>query len=78
MAKVEPDVACSCYGCTIERRRAGMRLVDRSSEACDPPEACATHGRCWTHSEWVDEAACDPRNACVNQLACGAHRKALT
>lgn len=18
---------------------------------CDPPEACKTHGRCWTHSE---------------------------
>ncbi len=23
--------------------------------ACDPPNACATHGRCWTHSEWEDE-----------------------
>jgi len=21
---------------------------------CDPPGACATHGRCWTHSDWDD------------------------
>lgn len=19
---------------------------------CDPPDACETHGRCWTHSTW--------------------------
>ena len=22
---------------------------------CYPPDACATHGRCWAHSYWVDE-----------------------
>jgi hypothetical protein len=22
------------------------------SAACDPPDACKTHGRCWTHSDW--------------------------
>lgn len=21
-------------------------------KTCDPPEACATHGRCWEHSDW--------------------------
>lgn len=25
---------------------------------CDPPEACATHGRCWTHS--TDVGGDDP------------------
>lgn len=24
------------------------------AQPCDPPGACATHGRCWTHSEWDD------------------------
>lgn len=24
-------------------------------EPCDPPNACSTHGRCWTHSDWADE-----------------------
>lgn len=24
------------------------------ADECDPPNACATHGRCWTHSEWDD------------------------
>lgn len=24
----------------------------RMDRACDPPDACETHGRCWTHSEW--------------------------
>lgn len=22
---------------------------------CEPNDACATHGRCWTHSHWTDE-----------------------
>ena len=74
----ESHVECACYGCTIKRQRAGIRPVDRSGEPCNPPEACAAHDQCWTHSEWVDEAACDPPNACVNQLACGAHGKAPT
>ena len=21
---------------------------------CNPKDACATHGRCWTHSDWDD------------------------
>ena len=71
----ESHVECSCYGCQITRRRAGIRLVDRSGEPCEPPEACRTHGRCWTHSAWVDEAACDPPSACARGLACDAHGK---
>lgn len=67
------DVACSCYGCEIERQRAGIRAPDRSAEPCQPENACAEHGRCWAHSEWVDTAACDPPNACVDRIACGAH-----
>jgi hypothetical protein len=43
---------CACYGCAIERQRAGIPAPDRSAEPCNPPGACATHGRCWTHSEW--------------------------
>ena len=67
---------CSCYGCTIRRRRAGIRLVDRSADPCEPAGACAAHGRCWTHSEWVDEAACDPPAACASGQRCSAHERA--
>ncbi len=28
-----------------------MSVIDLE-KPCDPPYACATHGRCWTHSEW--------------------------
>jgi hypothetical protein len=48
----DDDVECSCYGCAIERQRAGIPAPDRSADPCSPPDACATHGRCWTHSEW--------------------------
>jgi hypothetical protein len=53
------EVDCSCYGCAIARQRAAIVGPDRSEEPCSPPDACATHGRCWTHSEWVDEARRD-------------------
>ena len=66
-------VECSCFGCEIQRLRAGAQLPDRSSEPCSPSGACATHGRCWTHSAWVDEAACDPPDACASRLPCEAH-----
>ncbi len=67
------DVDCSCYGCSIARQRAGLLAPDRSAESCAPPNACATHGRCWTHSEWVDEARCDPPGACTSGSRCAAH-----
>jgi hypothetical protein len=67
------DVECSCYGCVVGRIRAGMPLPDRSVEPCDPADACRKDGQCWTHSEWIDEAACDPPSACVNQIRCAAH-----
>lgn len=70
------SIECACYGCVIERQRAGIPTPDRSADPCEPAEACATHGRCWTHSEWVDEAACDPPSACTIGLSCGAHEKA--
>jgi len=69
------DVKCSCYGCSIQRLRAGIGTPDSSAEACDPLNACATHGRCWAHSAWIDEAACDPSGACVQRLSCGTHGK---
>jgi hypothetical protein len=72
------EIECSCYGCTIKRQRDGLRLVDRSAEPCNPPEACATHCRCWTHSEWLDTSKCDPPNACVDRIVCGVHGKELT
>lgn len=56
----ESAVECSCYGCAIGRQRAGVRPPDRSADPCDPPSACLTHGRCWTHSEWINEAERDP------------------
>jgi len=67
------DVECSCYGCTIKRQRLGIVPPDRSAEPCQPPGACASHGQCWTHSEWVDEARCDPPNACVTGSHCATH-----
>ena len=66
-------VECACYGCEIQRLRADARPQDRSAELCSPPGACATHGRCWTHSTWIDEAACDPPGACARGISCGAH-----
>ena len=48
------DVECSCYGCTIKRQRAGISTPDRSAEPCNPADACAKDGQCWTHSEWLD------------------------
>ena len=66
-------VECSCYGCTIKRQRAGIPAPDRSAEPCNPPEACAKDGQCWTHSEWIDEAACVPPGACALRISCGAH-----
>ena len=69
MSNPTVEVECSCYGCAIERQRAGIQVVDRSSDPCNPPEACTTHGRCWTHSEWIDESACDPPSACARQIS---------
>lgn len=66
-------VECSCYGCEISRKRVGIRILDRSDDPCDPPGACAKDGRCWTHSEWIDEAACDPPDARASRISCGAH-----
>jgi hypothetical protein len=73
MDNVDESVECSCYGCEIQRLRAGIRPPDRSSEPCSPPSACADHGRCWTHSEWIDMAVCDPLSACASGISCGAH-----
>lgn len=59
-------VDCSCYGCAIQRQRAGIPALDRSAEPCDPSGACAKDGRCWTHSEWLDES----RAICAADTAC--------
>lgn len=67
------QVTCECYGCAIERRHAGIASPDRSREACVPSDACSTHGRCWTHSEWVDEARCVPPGACAGKIHCTMH-----
>lgn len=64
---------CSCYGCTIDRQHVCIPEPDRSVEPCQPLDACATHGRCWIHSEWIDMSRCDPPNACASRISCGAH-----
>jgi hypothetical protein len=64
---------CQCYGCTIERQRAGIVEPDRSADPCDPPNACAIDGNCWTHSEWIDHAACSPLDACARGFSCEVH-----
>jgi hypothetical protein len=73
LTAAEPGVVCSCYGCTIERQRAGMPEPDRSADPCSPLGACATHGHCWTHSEWLNEAHCNPPRACAMKQRCEAH-----
>ena len=70
------ELQCSCYGCTIERQGAGIPAPDHSAEPCDPSDACAKDGQCWTHSEWIDEAACDPPSACATGTRCGTHGEA--
>lgn len=70
------DDPCPCYGCSIERQRAGISSPDRSGEPCAPVEACGRGEACWTHSAWVDEAACDPPGACGTRIACAAHEEA--
>lgn len=67
---------CPCYGCAIKRQRAGVPAPDRSGEPCAPIGACGRGEPCWTHSEWVDEAACDPPGACGSRTACAAHGEA--
>jgi hypothetical protein len=57
MSKSTSAVECSCYGCVIARQRAGVPAPDQTAAPCDPPGACSSHGRCWTHSEWVDDLA---------------------
>jgi hypothetical protein len=51
------NIECSCYGCTITRKRAGLPVPDRRFEPCSPPDACASGHNCWTHSKWTDELA---------------------
>lgn len=76
MSAAVDATTCPCYGCSIERQRAGIPAPDRSGEPCEPTGACASDEPCWTHSDWIDEAACDPAGACGNRIACAAHGKA--
>lgn len=42
----------------VELTRADLAhaIVELATTApCNPTSACAMHGRCWTHSEWVDD-----------------------
>jgi hypothetical protein len=44
----------------------GMLTLDASLAmtqpvVCDPPDACKTHGRCWTHSEWEEDRRSEHR-----------------
>ena len=72
------EVVCACYGCTIQRQRAGMAQPDRSGEPCSPPDACNKDDQCWTHSEWIDEAACDPPGACATRHECVVHGRTVS
>lgn len=51
--------------CDVVRRRKDDDLVEAvvvdHDPICDPPNACMTHGRCWTHSYWADDD-CDIPN----------------
>lgn len=59
---------CSCLGpadCQPDVKQFSLdlrtnRLHDLPArpltESCDPPAACATSGRCWSHSDWASDA----------------------
>jgi hypothetical protein len=56
---------CSCLGPVADIKQLSLdlrtnRLRDLPArpltESCDPPDACVTHGRCWTHSDWASDA----------------------
>ena len=36
---------------SLAKERRYLKIMD----SCDPENACETHGRCWTHSEWEEE-----------------------
>src|SRR5882672_6868937 len=54
MTTVDEDVACSCYGCEIQRQRAGITAPDRSGEPRNPIGACDREilGFMYAHLSW--------------------------
>lgn len=67
VAPAMPEAQAVALGVAAEHVRAGQLVAlapDRSDQleaiaSCDPPRACATHGRCWTHSHWDEPPPLD-------------------
>jgi hypothetical protein len=38
-----------------------LELMQKAVFPCIPPDACATHGQCWAHSQWADDDVCAGR-----------------
>lgn len=38
----------------VARELAALFPLSDDEAPCNPPGACASHGRCWTHSVWDD------------------------
>lgn len=52
------EVGCPICARAWEREHPGDKAWPYApSDSCDPENACATHGRCWAHSEWTED--CD-------------------
>lgn len=43
------------YLYTMPGRLGEVPAATSDDYACDPAEACETHGRCWIHSHWGNE-----------------------
>ena len=61
----------AAIGCKVADIKTVTELLE-----CNPAGACETHGRCWTHSEWIVEP-CDPPDACANRGRCWTHSEGV-
>lgn len=52
-----PELKGKVLGCWCAPSPCHGDALVALSEGCDPPNACATHGRCWTHSDWEEKDA---------------------
>lgn len=73
--KKEPTLEAwrASIAASIGGEAADIKTVKELLE-CSPDGACATHGRCWTHSEWqrcgslIQSVSSDPCEAVVDGL----------
>lgn len=55
MSEEVDATTCPCYGCSIERQRAGIPAPDRSGEPCEPIGACASDKECMRQADRLNK-----------------------